>query len=66
MRQLLEPRKRSTIRQCAWMGFDSINSMYIESEIDRLVNEKVKKLKGDLAHAEMTVVGLRNKVVEVG
>ena len=30
------------------------------------MDEKVKKLKGDLARAEITVVGLRNKVVELG
>ncbi|XP_065844289.1 uncharacterized protein [Oscarella lobularis] len=33
-----------------------------KNEIDRLVDEKVKKLKGDLVRAEMAVVGLKNKI----
>ena len=43
-----------------------LNRFYVENKIDRLVDKKVKKLKGDLARAEMTVVGLQNKVVELG
>ena len=30
------------------------------------MDEKVKKLKGDLVRAEMAVVGLKNKVVKLG
>ena len=63
VRLLLEPEKRSNIREYTLMASDSID--YVENEIDRLVNEEVKKLKGDLARAEMTVVGLRNKVVDL-
>ncbi|XP_065846127.1 uncharacterized protein [Oscarella lobularis] len=33
-----------------------------KNEIDRLVDEGVRKFKGDLVRAEMTVVGLRKKI----